>query len=88
MTEPSRELEFMRKRDDLLTEIDAATRVATDAAEITHIAASLLGRHLHVNRCIYVEIEDDQDKLTVIGNFVDGLPSIVGSYNAPPVLQF
>ena len=80
MTEPSRELEFMRKRDDLLTEIDAATRVATDAAEITHIAASLLGRHLHVNRCIYVEIEDDQDKLTVIGNFVDGLPSIVGSY--------
>jgi PAS domain S-box-containing protein len=80
IAELRRELEFMHERDSLLMQIDAVTRVATDAAEITHSAASLLGRHLHVNRCAYAEVEYDQDNLTVIGNFVDGLPSMVGSY--------
>src|SRR5580698_1610472 len=80
IAELRRELEFMHERDSLLMQIDAVTRVAIDAAEITHSAASLLGRHLHVNRCAYAEVEYDQDNLTVMGNFVDGLPSMVGSY--------
>ena len=75
-----RDLEFIRERETLLKEIDAATHVATDPAQITHDAAALLGHHLRVNRCAYAEVMSDQDSITVIGNFVDGLPSMVGQY--------
>jgi len=75
-----RELEFVRERESLLMQIDAVTHVATDPAEITYKAARLLGLHLEVSRCAYAEVEYDQDTITVIGNFVDGLPSMVGSY--------
>jgi PAS domain S-box-containing protein len=75
-----RELEFVRQRENLLMQIDAAARAASDPAEITYSAARLLGLHLRVDRCTYAEVEDDQDSLTVIGNFVDGVPSMVGSY--------
>jgi PAS domain S-box-containing protein len=74
------ELEFVRERENLLMQIDAATRVATDPAEITYSAASLLGRHMRVNRCAYAEVEHDQDHLAVVGNYINGLPSMVGRY--------
>jgi PAS domain S-box-containing protein len=75
-----RELELVRARENLLMQIGAASRAATDPAEITYSAARLLGLHLRVNRCAYAEVEHDQDSVSVIGNFVDGLPSMVGSY--------
>lgn len=74
------ELELVRKRENLLTQIDAATRSVADPAQITYEAVRLLARHLRVNRCAYAEVEQDQDSLTVIGNFVDGLPSMIGDY--------
>ncbi|MFT4113439.1 ATP-binding protein [Silvibacterium sp.] len=74
------ELKHLQARENLLAEIDAATRAATDPVEITHRAASLLGRYLKVNRCAYAEVDHDQDHLAVIGNFTDGLPSMVGEY--------
>lgn len=80
IAELHRELERAREREKLLVQIDTVTRTVTDPAEFTYNAACLLGRHLHVNRCAYAEVEQDQDNLTVIGNFVDGLPSMVGSY--------
>ena len=75
-----RELELVSERENLLMQIDAATRAATDPAQITYSAARLLALYLRVNRCAYAEVENDRDTLTVIGNFVDGLPSMVGSY--------
>lgn len=75
-----RELERVRERTSLLARIDSVTRTESDAAQITYRAAELLGRHLRVNRCAYAEVERDQDRLSVIGDFVDGLPSMVGSY--------
>lgn len=80
IAELRRELELMRERQDLLMQIDAATRVATEPAEIAYHAARLLCRHLQANRCAYAEVDSDQDGLTVIGDFTDGLPSMVGSY--------
>lgn len=76
-----RELEFVRMRENVLLQIDALTRVATDPAEITYTAARLLGLHLHVNRCAYAEVSSKGDNLTVIGDFVDGVRSMVGSYS-------
>jgi PAS domain S-box-containing protein len=75
-----REIELLRERESMLTKIDVATRVATDPAQITYSAARLLGSYLRVNRCAYAEVEPDQDSLSVIGDYVDGLPSMVGTY--------
>lgn len=74
------ELERLRERGNLLMQIDAVNRSATDPAQITYNAARLLAVHLRVNRCAYAEVEQDQDKLRVIGDFVDGLPKMAGSY--------
>ena len=75
-----REIAWMREREDLLVQIDAISRSSSDPTEIIHSAARLLCRHLKVNRCAYVEVEPDGDNFAVIGNYVDGLPSMVGSY--------
>jgi PAS domain S-box-containing protein len=75
-----RELELLRERESLLAQIDAAARVAADPAQITHSAARLVGAYLGVNRCVYVEVDQDQDGFTVSGDFVNGVPSMVGSF--------
>src|SRR3954462_15619597 len=75
-----RDIDFMCERENLLNQINEATRIATDAAQITHRAASLLGSHLRVNRCAYAEVDEDQNNLTVIGNSTEGLPSMIGRY--------
>jgi PAS domain S-box-containing protein len=80
IAELQHELEFMRERDRLLAQIDAATRRATDPVQIIDAASRLLAIHMRVNRCAYAEVEPDQNNLAVIGNFVDGLSSMVGSY--------
>lgn len=80
ITQLRRELELVREREDLLAVIDAATHTAIDPVDITFRAARLLGLHLGVNRCAYAEVASDQDNLDVLGNFVDGLPSMVGKY--------
>lgn len=75
-----REVERARERESLLIEIDEVTRTATAPEEITYGAARLLGLHLRANRCAYAEVGPDGDSLEVIGNFVDGLPSMVGAF--------
>lgn len=80
IAELRREIELWRERETLLTQIEEVTRGATDPAEITYEIARLLGSPLRVNRCAYAEVEPDQNNLTVIGDFVDGLPSMAGSY--------
>ena len=76
-----RELDAVRERESLLGQIDAVTREATDPTEITDSAARLLGCHLRVNRCAYAEVQGDQDSIRVLGDYVDGLPSMVGSFS-------
>ena len=80
ITELRRELDFMRERENLLLQIDSATRNATDLVEIVYGAARLLGQHLNVNRCAYAAVGPDQNNLEVIGDFNHGLPSMIGHY--------
>ncbi|WP_239461517.1 sensor histidine kinase [Occallatibacter savannae] len=76
-----RELELMHEREALLARIEAVSRTAIDPVQITSNAVELLGRHIRVNRCAYAEVDADQDTASVIGNFVDGLPSMIGTYS-------
>jgi len=79
------ELALMHDRENLLMQIDALIRVAAEPTEIPYGAAGLLGRHLGVNRCAYADVDDDKDSLTIVGDFINGLPSVVGNNN---LLQF
>ena len=67
-------------RDAFLIQLDDAVRPLTDADEITHTAARLLGEHLTVNRCAYADVEEDEDTFNLTGDYNNGVPSIVGRY--------
>ncbi|MEO7795396.1 MAG: histidine kinase dimerization/phospho-acceptor domain-containing protein, partial [Thermoanaerobaculia bacterium] len=67
--------------DRFLVHLDDEVRTVSDPDEITFKAASLLGAHLHVSRCAYAVVEDNQDTFLLTGNYVAGTHSIVGSYH-------
>ncbi len=57
-----------------------ATRGMTDPAAVMRTTAERLGRHLGVNRCAYATVREDEDTFDLIGDFNDGVPSIIGTY--------
>ena len=67
-------------RDRLLVRLDDLVRTLTDPEAITYTAASVLGKHLDVDRCAYAVVEDDESTFTITGNYTRGTPSIVGRY--------
>lgn len=76
-----KELEFLGKRDAVLAQIDTASSAISNPDEIIHLAAQALCSQLAAHRCVYAEVKDDLDDVTVICNFVDGLPPLSGSYS-------
>jgi PAS domain S-box-containing protein len=64
-----------------LIKLDDALRTLVDSEEITRTAATILGQYLRVNRCAYAYVEDDRDSFTLTGDYNNGVPSIVGTYN-------
>lgn len=48
--------------------------------EIISVIARLLGTHLRVSRCVYVEVEKDGDHCSVQDNYTDGFSAVVGNY--------
>ncbi|HEY1066087.1 MAG TPA: PAS domain S-box protein, partial [Pirellulales bacterium] len=67
-------------RDALLARVEEAIRPLSNPLEITNAAARLLGQHLQANRCAYADVEADQDTFNLIGDYNDGVESIVGRY--------
>jgi len=65
---------------EFLLSLNDALRPLVDGAEIRHVAAVQLGKHLHVNRCAYGEVEADQETIDVTGDYNDNASSIVGRY--------
>lgn len=65
-----------------LAELDDAIRPLVDPDEITHTAATVLGRHLDVNRCAYAHVDADMGRFTVTGNYINGVSSIKGEYQS------
>jgi PAS domain S-box-containing protein len=67
-------------RHAFLTQLDDATRPLTSSAEVTQIAARLLGEYLSVNRCAYADVESDENTAVVRGSYNRDVPSITGRY--------
>ena len=74
-------LDFAKHREALLARIDAATRREADPASVALTAATLLGRDLRANRCLCAMIDEDQKVFNVVGDYVDGVDSMIGAYS-------
>ncbi|MCW5872163.1 MAG: PAS domain-containing protein, partial [Candidatus Eremiobacteraeota bacterium] len=70
----------LESRQQFLVQLDDATRPLSDALEITHTYARLLGQYLDVNRCAYADVEEDEDTFNLTGDWNHGVDSIVGRY--------
>ena len=62
---------------DALAEL---TKVADTPAEVMTLTARMLGQQLGVNRCAYAHVDADQDHFEVLGDYTQGVASIVGRY--------
>lgn len=62
---------------DALTQ---ATRNLEQPEQVMEVAAAMLGRYLGVNRCAYAQVLEDEDTFDLLGDFNDGVGSIVGRY--------
>lgn len=64
------ERRLMEERDKFLVLLDDALRSLSDPQETTMAAATLLGKHLKVDRCAYADIEPDQNSMNLTGNYL------------------
>ena len=68
------------RRLRFLDELSQATRSLDRPEDVMRVAAEMLGRHLRASRCAYAWVLEDQDTFDLIGDFNDGVPSIVGRW--------
>jgi diguanylate cyclase (GGDEF)-like protein/PAS domain S-box-containing protein len=68
------------QRYKLLSEIGDQTRLLTDPQVILTVITNQLGSHLRVSRCVYIELEDDDEHFRVLRNYCDGCLSIEGRH--------
>lgn len=68
------------RRLRFLDELAQSTQALASADEVMTTTARLLGQHLGASRCAYALVEADQDHFDLVGDYNDGVPSIVGRY--------
>lgn len=71
---------LMSRRLAFLDALAQGTRTLTDPADVMRFTAERLGRELGASRCAYATVRADEDSFDLIGDYNDGVPSIVGSY--------
>ena len=69
-----------KNRQLFLDALAHATRSLDEASQVMQTTANMLGRHLGCNRCAYAQVEDDENHFDLIGDYNDGVDSIVGRY--------
>ncbi|MDH0867113.1 GAF domain-containing protein [Mitsuaria sp. GD03876] len=71
---------LVSRRLAFLDDLAQGTRTLVDPADVMRFTAERLGRYLGANRCAYATVRADEDTFDLIGDFNDGVPSIVGTY--------
>jgi len=83
LTERQQALDELRRTEEsqrLLVRLADAVRGLRDPAQVQWEVVSRVGRHFHVSRCLYAEVDDGGQTLTVHRDFVDGVASIAGPH--------
>jgi len=68
------------RRLRFLDELAQSTQALASPDEVMTTTARLLGQHLGANRCAYAQVDADEDHFDVVGDYNDGVPSIVGRF--------
>ena len=69
------------ERQAFLLKLSDALRPLTEARAIKAAATRLLGEHLGASRVFYVEVEPDEEHLSIEADYtIEGMPSLVGNY--------
>src|SRR5262249_46245897 len=64
-----------------IADLSHALLPLADPAQIMAVAVRMLGQYLDVDRCVYAEVEADEDQLVIMGEYTHGaMPPIVGRY--------
>jgi signal transduction histidine kinase len=63
-----------------LNDLSEATRALVDPKKIMALTAQMLGKHLHVSRCAYADVEEDGEHFRVVHDYTDGCAGTVGDY--------
>ncbi len=63
-----------------LLDLGECIRLASDPDELTWAVAVAVGEHLQVERCGFIEIEIENDRVTVHRDYHPHAPSVVGTY--------
>lgn len=71
---------FAERRLHFLDDLAQAVRRFSEPSEVMRFTAEMLGKHLGVNRCAYAHVHADQNTFDLIGDYNDGVPSIMGRY--------
>ena len=71
-----------------LNELSDATRLLSDAGQIMTVMVRMLGEHLQVSRCAYANVDADGERFTILHDYADGCPSIVGNYQLSSFGQY
>jgi PAS domain S-box-containing protein len=64
-----------------LLDIGERIRFATDSDELLGAMAAALGEHLHASRCAFVDIDVDEDRISVRRDYHPQTPSRAGNYS-------
>jgi signal transduction histidine kinase/ActR/RegA family two-component response regulator len=68
------------RRYKFLDDLAQATRHINAPEEVMSTTSRMLGQYLGVNRCAYAHVLDDENTFDLIGDYNDGVQSIVGQY--------
>ncbi|TWO70088.1 GAF domain-containing protein [Caenimonas sedimenti] len=68
------------RRLRFLDDLSQSLRDLEDPQAAMRVTAEMLGRHLAASRCAYASVREDEDRFDLLGDFVDGVASIVGQY--------
>ena len=64
-----------------LADLSHALLPLADPGEIMTVAVRMVGEYLDVDRCVYAEVEADEDQFIIMGEYTRGaMPPIVGRY--------
>ena len=66
----------------LLDSLGEETRTALDPSTVMRVTTRRLGEHLRVSRCVYADLDPDNDRFTIREDWVaDGVSSVAGVYS-------
>jgi PAS domain S-box-containing protein len=81
------------RRERFLSDITGRVRALLDPEEVLYETAKAVGEYVGADRCLYIEIDEESDTLTVRRDFVqgEGIESMAGTFPldsfGPPIVE-